>query len=140
MGGNGLTVEVTRRFSFAAAHRYARPEWSEAENRARFGALATLHGHTYVLDVTVRGPVDPQTGLAVDLAELTAVVREVVLARFDHACLNDDPAFRDGRLPTTENLVVLLWELLAAKLGGDRLCRLRLAEGPDLWVEYRGEP
>ena len=55
-------VRVTRRFTFSAAHRYVRPEWTEAENRARYGALARIHGHTYTLEVTLRGPVDPRLG------------------------------------------------------------------------------
>jgi 6-pyruvoyltetrahydropterin/6-carboxytetrahydropterin synthase len=133
------TVTVTRRFTFSAAHRYGRPEWSDAENRARFGPLATIHGHTYTLDVTLRGPVDPRTGMVVDLEELKRVVAETVLARFDHAFLNDDAAFSPGTLPTTENLVGVVWDLLAAKLGADRLAGLRLWEDPTLYVEYRGE-
>jgi 6-pyruvoyltetrahydropterin/6-carboxytetrahydropterin synthase len=140
MTGPGLpTVAVTRRFTFSAAHRYGRPEWSDAENRARFGALAAIHGHTYTLEVTVRGPVDPVTGMVVDLEELKQVVGETVLARFDHAFINDDPAFSPGILPTTENLVRVVWDLLAAKLGAERLARLRLWEDPTLYVDYRGE-
>src|SRR5262245_8965733 len=100
-------VAVTRRFTFSAAHRYTRPEWSDAENRARYGSLATIHGHTYALEVTVRGPVDPRTGMIIDLGELKQVVGETVLARFDHAFLNDDRAFLPGVVPTTENLIRL---------------------------------
>jgi 6-pyruvoyltetrahydropterin/6-carboxytetrahydropterin synthase len=133
------TAAVTRRFTFAAAHRYARPEWSEAENRAHFGPLATIHGHTYTLEVTVRGPIDSRTGMVMDLEDLKRVVGETVLARFDHAFINDDPAFPPGVLPTTENLVRVAWDLLAPKLGDDRLARLRLWEDPTLCVEYRGE-
>jgi 6-pyruvoyltetrahydropterin/6-carboxytetrahydropterin synthase len=133
------TAAVTRRFTFAAAHRYARPEWSEAENRAHFGPLATIHGHTYTLEVTVRGPIDSRTGMVMDLEDLKRVVGETVLARFDHAFINDDPAFPPGVLPTTENLVRVAWDLLTPKLGDDRLARLRLWEGPTLCVEYRGE-
>src|SRR5215813_2528091 len=114
-------VAVTRRFTFSAAHRYARPEWSDAENRAHFGPLASIHGHTYTLEVTVRGPVDPQTGLVIDLEELKQVVGETVIARFDHGFVNDDPAFPSGILPTTENLVRVMWDLLIAKLGPERL-------------------
>ena len=132
-------VAVTRRFTFSAAHRYARPEWSDAENRAHFGPLASIHGHTYTLEVTVRGPVDPQTGLVIDLEELKQVVGETVIARFDHGFVNDDPAFPPGTLPTTENLVRVMWDLLLAKLGAERLASLRLWEDPTLSVDYRGE-
>ena len=133
------TVAVTRRFTFSAAHRYARPEWSDAENRAHFGPLASIHGHTYTLEVTVRGPVDARTGMVVDLQELKQLVGETVIARFDHTFVNDDPAFPPGVLPTTENLVRVMWDLLIAKLGAERLAGLRLWEDPTLHVDYRGE-
>jgi 6-pyruvoyltetrahydropterin/6-carboxytetrahydropterin synthase len=133
------TVAVTRRFTFSAAHRYQRPEWTDAQNRAHYGPLAGIHGHTYTLEVTLRGPVDPRTGMVVDLAEVKRVVGEAVMARFDHAFLNDDPAFPPGVVPSTENLVRIVWDLLAAKFGVDRLERLRLWEDPTLYVEYRGE-
>jgi 6-pyruvoyltetrahydropterin/6-carboxytetrahydropterin synthase len=132
-------VAVTRRFTFSAAHRYGQPNWTDAENRARFGALVAIHGHTYTLEVTLRGPIEPQTGMVIDLDELKRVVGEAVLARFDHAFLNDDPAFPPGVQPTTENLVGVVWDLLAAKLGVDRLARVRLWEDPTLYVDYRGE-
>jgi len=132
-------VAVTRRFTFSAAHRYQRPEWTDAQNRAHYGPLAAIHGHTYTLEVTLRGPVDPRTGMVVDLAEVKRVVGEAVMARFDHAFLNDDPAFPAGVVPSTENLVRIVWDLLAAKFGVDRLERLRLWEDPTLYVEYRGE-
>jgi 6-pyruvoyltetrahydropterin/6-carboxytetrahydropterin synthase len=137
--GPVVMVGVTRRFTFSAAHRYARPEWSEAENRTHFGPLATTHGHTYTLEVTLRGPVDPRTGMVVGLTELKGLVGETVLARFDHAFLNDDAAFPPGVVPTTENLVRVIWDLLAPKVGADRLERIRLWEDPTLHVEYRGE-
>ena len=132
-------IAVTRRFTFSAAHRYGRPELSDAQNRAHFGPLATTHGHTYTLEVTLRGPVDPRTGMVVDLEEVKRVVTEAVLARFDHAFINDDPAFPPGVLPTTENLVLVVWDALAAKLGAERLANLRLWEDPTLYVDYRGE-
>jgi len=131
-------VRVIRRFSFSAAHRYGRPEWSDAENRAHYGPLAAIHGHNYTLEVTLQGPVDPRTGMLVDLGEVKRLVGETVLARFDHTFLNDDPAFSPGVVPTTENLVRVVWELLGNKLGADRLARIRLWEDPTLCVEYEG--
>src|SRR4029450_11424722 len=129
------TIAVTRRFTFSAAHRYARPEGSDAENRAHFAPVASIHGHTYTLEVTVRGPVDPDTGMVIDLDELKRVVGETVLARCDHTFVNDDPAFPPGVLPTTENLVRVAWDLLVAKLGADRLPQPRPRGGPPRPVE-----
>ena len=78
---------VTRKFTFSAAHRYWRDEWSAEENARVFGPLTVTHGHNYVLDVTLRGSVDPLTGMVVDLGELKRVVGDAILARFDHADL-----------------------------------------------------
>lgn len=133
------TVYVTRKFAFSAAHRYWRPEWSAEENARVFGSLTVVHGHNYELDVTLAGPVDPVTGMVIDLSELKRMVHEVVISRFDHADLSADPMFAAaGQIATTENLVRAIWELLATKIGADRLYRLRLAEDPTLSVEYFG--
>ena len=132
-------VYVTRRFGFSAAHRYWRPEWSAEENARVFGSLTVVHGHNYELEVTLAGPVDPVTGMVIDLAELKRMVDEAVISRFDHADLSADPVFATaGQIPTTENLIRAIWDLLAAKIGADRLYRLRLAEDPTLSVEYFG--
>ncbi len=131
-------VHATRKFSFSAAHRYWREEWSAEENLRIFGNLTVTHGHNYVLEVTVRGPVDAVTGMVMDLGELKRVVGDVVLARFDHADLNRDALFASGVIPTTENLVRAAWELLMPKLGSERLYRLRLWEDPTFYVEYFG--
>ena len=127
----------TRRFGFSAGHRYWVETWTPAENERVFGRLAVPHGHNYTLDVTVRGPIDPQTGMVVDLGELKRIVTEAVVERFDHADLNADPLFL-GRVPTTENVAVAVWELLAPKLGAERLARVRVWEDPTLYVDYGG--
>jgi 6-pyruvoyltetrahydropterin/6-carboxytetrahydropterin synthase len=131
-------VYATRKFTFSAAHRYWRGEWTPEENARVFGHLTVVHGHNYVLEVTIRGPVDPRTGMVMDLGELKRLVGEAVIARFDHADLNQDPVFASGSIPTTENLVRAMWDLLAPKLGGEGLYRLRLWEDPTFYVEYFG--
>ena len=127
----------TRRFTFAAGHRYWVAEWSAAENERCFGRLTVPHGHNYTLDVTVRGPIDERTGMVIDLSELKRVVTETVVDRFDHADLNADPLFRD-RVPTTENIALAVWELLAPKLGPDQLAGVRVWEDATLFVDYDG--
>lgn len=131
-------VYATRKFSFSAGHRYWRDEWSAEENARVFGHLTVAHGHNYVLEVTVRGPVDERTGMVMDLAELKQLVGETVIARFDHADLNRDALFGSGSIPTTENLALAVWGLLAPKLGSERLHRVRLWEDPTFFVEYFG--
>ena len=127
----------TRRFSFAAGHRYWVDAWSAAENERVFGRLTVPHGHNYTLEVTVEGRIDEVTGMVIDLGELKRVVGETVVERFDHADLNADPLFR-ARVPTTENLAIAIWELLEPKLGADRLRRVRVWEDPTLYVDYHG--
>ena len=127
----------TRRFTFAAGHHYTVERWSKAENERRFGRLTIPHGHNYAVDVTVRGPIDATTGMVMDLAELKRIVTDTVVERFDHADLNADPLFR-GRVPTTENLAIAVWDLLEPKLGAERLWQVRVWEDERLWVDYRG--
>src|SRR5215212_1809222 len=99
---------LTRRITFAAAHRYRRPEWSDAENERVFGLCArpSYHGHTYTCDVTVRGPIDERTGFCVDLGLLDRILAREVVERFDHRNINQDvPEFGEGKLiPSGENL------------------------------------
>jgi len=127
----------TRRFTFAAGHRYWVDAWSPADNERVFGRLTVPHGHNYTLEVTVHGDIDERTGMVIDLGELKQVVGETVVERFDHADLNADPLFRD-RVPTTENIALAVWDLLAPKLGGDRLASVRVWEDATLSVEYDG--
>jgi 6-pyruvoyltetrahydropterin/6-carboxytetrahydropterin synthase len=127
----------TRRFTFAAGHRYWVERWPAAENQRIFGSLTVPHGHNYTVDITVRGPIDETTGMVIDLSELKRIVNDAVVDRFDHADLNADPLFRD-RVPTTENIAVVVWGLLAPKLGVDRLWQVRVWEDPTLYVDYRG--
>jgi 6-pyruvoyltetrahydropterin/6-carboxytetrahydropterin synthase len=136
-------MQLTRRVRFSAAHRYHRPDWSEERNRQVFGPCANPHGHghDYRLEVVVEGEVDPVTGFSVDLGMLDGVLRQEVVEPLDHQHLNHVvPEFAPGGLiPTTENILLLLWKRIQPRLGGARLVRLRLHENPDFFVEYAGE-
>jgi 6-pyruvoyltetrahydropterin/6-carboxytetrahydropterin synthase len=126
-------IRVTRRYPFAASHRLHASALSADENRRIFGKCNNPfgHGHNYVLEVSVRGPVRAETGLAVPVGELDGLVREAVLDAFDHRNLNEEiPAFRDGLVPTTENVAVEIWRRLrtAWPPGFPRLEKIRIAE------------
>jgi 6-pyruvoyltetrahydropterin/6-carboxytetrahydropterin synthase len=136
-------ASLTRRVAFAAAHRYRRPEWDDARNAATFGRCArpSFHGHSYVCDVTVRGPIDPLTGFCVDLAALDHVLAAEVHERFDHRNINVDvPEFADGLLvPTGENLARFIFERVQAALGDVvRVTEVAVAEDETLRCAYRG--
>lgn len=133
-------VLLTRRAEFSAAHFYYNPALSAEENERLFGKCANRqgHGHNYTLEVTVAGTPDPRTGMVVDLKELKEILQREVLDLFDHRSLNHEvPLFRD-RIPTTENIAVAIWGLLAPQIRKGRLHRVRLYETPDLFVDYYG--
>lgn len=140
----GVPTFLTRRVTFAAAHRYRRPEWDEATNVRVFGACAhpNFHGHSYSCEVTVRGEVDPLTGFVVDLGALDDVLRLEVRERFDHRNLNlDVPEFADGLLvPSGENLARHIHDRVATGLAarGSRaeVVRVVVAEDETLRATY----
>ena len=133
-------VLLTKRIEFAAAHRYIRPEWDEAKNRAVFGLCYNppAHGHNYLLEVTVSGQIDPKTGMVVNLFDLKQVLLEV-LEEFDHKNLNlDMPYFKD-QIPTSENFARLLWGKLSLQRDLGTLHTVRLCEDEDLFAEVTAE-
>lgn len=135
-------VRITRRLHFCAAHRLAREDWSEEENRRVFGDCANpnWHGHNYDLEVTVVGPVDPETGYVMDLGDLKALVNRRVVDDLDHRNLNLDVDWMRGIVPSTENLAVAIWKRVAPHIPAPaELDRVVLWETPRHRVEYRGE-
>jgi 6-pyruvoyltetrahydropterin/6-carboxytetrahydropterin synthase len=134
-------IHITRRAEFSASHYYHNPDLSPEENRRIFGKCNNPygHGHNYVLEVTVAGPVNPLTGMVADLKELKAVIEQEVVQLLDHKLLNKEVPIFATKLPTTENIAVEIWKLLAPKLQFGTLHQIRLYETPDLYVDYFGE-
>ena len=138
------SASLTRRISFSAAHRYRRPDWSDEKNITVFGACAwkNFHGHSYVCDVTVSGPIDVTTGFVVDLGALDRILKEHVTDRFDHRNINlDVPEFADGKLvPTGENLARYIFERVARELPRPAMVeRVTVAEDYKLSATYSQE-
>lgn len=133
-------VTVTRRLRFNAAHRIHNPALSDDENRRLFGKCnnPNWHGHNYVLEVSVAGDVDPVTGYVVDLGELARVAEHELIDQLDHRNLNLDVPFLAGVNPTSENIVVACWRVLAPRVAPAALTRLRLWETENNYVEYDG--
>ncbi len=135
-----MKLSLTRRYSFPASHRLFREDWPDARNHRAFGKCANEHGHghNYTLEITVAGPVDPSTGMIVNLAELDDFVRARVLYEFDHANLNEQiPEFR-GSIPTTENLCRVIFNRLHGFEHG-RITRVRIEETAKNSFEYVAE-
>lgn len=134
-----MRLRLERRYRFSASHLYRRPDWSEEENRARFGKCANLpgHGHNYRLWITVEGEPDPATGFVVDLGALDSIVGRLVIDRLDHQHLNSclETFASGGAIPSSENLVAWIQAELHPELPG--LVNIRLEEDEDLAAEWR---
>jgi len=133
-------VTVTRRMHFSAAHRVHNPAMTDDENRRVFGKCnnPNWHGHNYILDVSVRGPLDERTGYVMDLSRVKQIVEQEVIAKVDHRNLNLEVDFLRDTIPTTENIVVAFWRVLEPALRPGRLTRLVLWETVNNYVEYDG--
>ncbi len=128
-------LTITKEFKFDAAHRLYLKDLTEEENRGIYGKCSCFHGHTYRLQVTVSGKVQP-TGMIINFTDLKQLVTDRILSRYDHACLNELAEY--SNLPTTaENMVLHIFDDLAACLEkeGITLTRVRLYETPDSWAE-----
>jgi len=134
------SVTVTRRLHFSAAHRVHNPAMSDDENQRVFGKCnnPNWHGHNYILDVSVRGPVDERTGYVVDLTRVKDIVQLHVIEKVDHRNLNLEVDFLRNSIPTTENVVVAFWRVLEPVLKPAQLTRLVLWETVNNYVEYDG--
>jgi 6-pyruvoyltetrahydropterin/6-carboxytetrahydropterin synthase len=133
-------VTITRRMHFNAAHRVHNPALSDAENTALFGKCnnPNWHGHNYVLDVSVSGEVSSKTGYVADLSKIKEVVNREVIDKVDHKNLNVEVDFMRGKIPTTENIVVAMWNVLAPAVAPAKLEKLVLWETQNNSAEYRG--
>jgi 6-pyruvoyltetrahydropterin/6-carboxytetrahydropterin synthase len=133
-------VSITRQVHFNSAHRLHNPSKSQAWNTAHYGLCTNphWHGHNYVLEVTVRGHPDPETGYIMDLGELKKILYRAVVDKCDHRNLNDEVDFLRGVIPSTENLVIAFWNEIAPHIKTGRLHCVRLYETPRNFAEYLG--
>lgn len=135
------TVQVTRQVHFNAAHRLHHPGKSLAWNQRQYGLCTNphWHGHNYVLEVTVRGRPDPETGYVIDLGELKRILQRAVVEPCDHRNLNTEVPFLRGTIPSTENLVIAFWREIAPLLPRSAtLHRVRLYETPRQFADFYG--
>lgn len=134
------TVFITRQVHFNSAHRLHNPAKSQKWNKEKYGLCTNphWHGHNYVLEVTVRGQPDPETGYVLDLGELKRILYRAVVDKCDHRNLNDEVDFLQGINPSTENLVIAFWNEIEPHLTAGKLHRVRLFETPRNFAEYLG--
>jgi len=132
-------ITITKKFEFSASHRYWRDEWSEEKNKKHFDLCVSPygHGHNYELHVTIGGTVNKKTGMIINLTELKSLVNEV-LEQFDHKFLNLDTPYFKEKIPTTENIGMILFKLIREKtepIHKIQLHKIRLYERSDIYVD-----
>jgi 6-pyruvoyltetrahydropterin/6-carboxytetrahydropterin synthase len=136
-------VYITRRERFSSAHRLFRSDWSDEKNMDIFGPCSNpnWHGHNFELFVTVKGNVNPETGFVLNLKDLSPVIKEKVVNKLDHKNLNLEVDFMKDKIPSTEALVLGIWNQLAApvKAMGASLHCVKVFETENNFVEYFGE-
>ena len=134
-------VYLTRKEHFNAAHRLYNPKWSDEQNDQVFGKCANknYHGHNYNLFVTVKGEPDADTGIIVNLKELSQIIKTKILDKLDHKNLNIEVDFLRGIIPSTENMVKAIWKELQPYLTGCDLHCIKLFETENNFAEYFGD-
>ena len=134
-------VYLTRAEHFNAAHKLYNPSWSKEKNDEVFGKCANdnWHGHNYELFVTVKGEPDPDTGFLIDAKKLSIIINQHIVERLDHRNLNLDVDFMQGKMCSSENLVIEIWKQLQSHLPANiQLHCIKLYETPRIYVEYFG--
>jgi len=135
-------IYITRRERFSAAHRMFRQEWSDEKNFQVFGKCSNpnWHGHDYVLYVTIKGEPSEETGFFMNISDLKDIIREKVVERLDHRNINTEVGFMKGKVATTENLAIAIWDELkpAIEEAGAELHSIKIQETENNRIEYYG--
>jgi|TARA_B110000240_G_scaffold195814_1_gene246285 6-pyruvoyltetrahydropterin/6-carboxytetrahydropterin synthase len=129
---------ITKKYHFCASHKYGKSNWSEEKNYEVFGKDYNNHGHNYILEVSVTGPIDPDSGWLVDLQKLNVLVRSRIVDVIDHSQIEKDIDWFKGKQPSSENILVWAWNEIAPRMEQGILHRLRLVETHSIFTDYYG--
>ena len=129
---------ITKKYHFCASHKYGNAHWSEEKNLEVFGKDYNNHGHNYVLEVSVTGPIDQGSGWLVDLKKLGEIVKKYVVNVLDHSQIEEDIEWFKGKQPSSENILVWAWDEIAPRLERGTLHKLRLVETHSIYTDYYG--
>ena len=131
--------QITKQYKFCAAHKYWNDSWDEAKNVEIFDDDVKIHGHNYDLYVTIKGPTDIDSGFIINLKDLNKIVDEKVISNLDHSLIQDNIWFTDKQ-PSTENLVVYIWEQIVDEIKFlAKLYCIKLRETGTIFTEYYGD-
>jgi 6-pyruvoyltetrahydropterin/6-carboxytetrahydropterin synthase len=136
-------IYITRREHFNAAHKLHNATWSQEKNEEVFGKCANpnWHGHNYILYVTVKGKINPETGYSANLKDISSIIKKHITEKLDHKNLNLDVDFLKDMMPSTENVAIAIWKELLPHINalGCQLHCIKLCETENNYVEYFGE-
>ena len=129
---------LTKKYHFCASHKYGNDHWSEEKNLEVFGKDYNTHGHNYILEVSVTGPIDPGSGWLVDLQQLNKIVKKKVVNVLDHSQIEMDIEWFKNQQPSSENILIWIWEQIAGSIQDCSLHRPRLVETHSIHTDYYG--
>ena len=129
---------ITKKYHFCASHKYGNADWSEEKNLEVFGKDYNTHGHNYILEVSVTGPIDQGSGWLVDLKKLGQIVKKYVVNVLDHSQIEVDIEWFKGKQPSSENILIWAWNEIAPRMERGTLHRLRLVETHSIYTDYYG--
>ena len=129
---------ITKKYHFCASHKYGNADWSEEKNLEVFGKDYNTHGHNYILEVSVTGPIDQGSGWLVDLKKLGQIVKKYVVNVLDHSQIEEDIEWFRCKQPSSENILVWAWDEIAPRLERGTLHQLRLVETHSIYTDYYG--
>ena len=129
---------ITKKYHFCASHKYGNSNWSEEKNYEVFGKDYNNHGHNYILEVSVTGPIDPDSGWLVDLQKLNVLVRSRIVDVIDHSQIEKDIEWFKGKQPSSENILVWAWNEIAPRMEQGTIHRLRLVETHSIFTDFYG--
>ena len=130
---------ITKQFKFCAAHKYWNDSWDHERNYKVFGDDIRVHGHNYILDITITGPVSEESGFIFDIQGLKEIVSNNVIDVIDHSQIQEDIEWFANKQPSTENLVLFIWQQIVEHIKSpSKLYKIKLRETPSIFTEYYG--
>ena len=130
---------ITKQFKFCAAHKYWNSNWSDEKNKEIFEDDVRIHGHNYLLDITIKGQASKESGFIINISDLKKIVDKYVITYLDHSQIEKNIDWFKNKRPSTENLVVFIWNQINSHIpDGGKLFKVKLRETPTIYTEYYG--
>ena len=132
-------IYLTKQYKFCAAHKYWNNNWTEQKNKEVFDEDVKIHGHNYILSITVKGDINEDSGFIIDIKKLNQIINKEVINIFDHSQIEKDISWFKNKQPSTENMVVFIWNQIVNQIPSNALLHcVKLRETPTIFSKYYG--